>query len=117
MCNCCGCCCVLITNLKKFDKPVEYIASNNHAEVDYELCTGCGICVDRCLMEAISIKDEKSVINLDRCIGCGLCIPTCPEEAIILKKKEKITVPPIDRADLYFKIMNKKAELARQEKS
>ncbi|TFG08461.1 MAG: hypothetical protein EU539_02390, partial [Promethearchaeota archaeon] len=28
ICNCCGCCCELITNLKRFDKPVEYIASN-----------------------------------------------------------------------------------------
>ncbi|MFX0072596.1 MAG: 4Fe-4S dicluster-binding protein, partial [Candidatus Hermodarchaeota archaeon] len=117
ICNCCGCCCELITNLKKFDKPVDYIASNNYAEVNHELCIGCGICVERCLMEAITISNDKSVVNLHRCIGCGLCIPKCPEEAIVLKKKEKITVPPIDRADLYVKIMNKKAELARQEKN
>ena len=116
ICNYCGCCCEITTHLKKFDKPVEYITSNYYAEVDLDLCTGCEVCVNHCLMDAITLIDEKSSVNRDRCIGCGLCVSTCPMEAITLHKKEKETVPPIDRADLYTKITNKKAELARREK-
>jgi NAD-dependent dihydropyrimidine dehydrogenase PreA subunit len=117
ICNCCGCCCELTTNLRKFDKPIEYIDSNNYAEIDHELCSGCGVCVERCLMAAAKINEDKSYINLDRCIGCGLCIPTCPENAISLKRKDIITEPPVNRVDLYTKIIDKKAELARQKKS
>ncbi len=117
ICNCCGCCCELTTHLKKFDNPVEYIASNYYAKVDPDLCTGCEVCVNRCLMDAITIIDQISSINRNRCIGCGLCVSTCPGEAITLFQKAKETVPPIDRADLYTRITNKKAELARQEKS
>ena len=117
ICNCCGCCCELTTHLKKFDKPVEYISSNFYAEVDSDLCTGCEVCLNRCLMDAIILVDEKSSVNRDSCIGCGLCISTCPVEAITLKKKEKETAPPIDRADLYTRIINKKAELARKERN
>ena len=95
---------------------MEYITSNYYAEVDLDLCTGCEVCVNRCLMDAITLIDEKSSVNRDRCIGCGLCVSTCPMEAITLHKKEEETVPPIDRADLYTKITNKKAELARREK-
>lgn len=117
ICNCCGCCCELTTHLKKFDKPVEYISSNFYAEVDSSLCTGCEVCINRCLMDAISLIEDKSLVNRDRCIGCGLCISTCPVEAITLKKKEIQADPPLDRADLYTRIINKKAKLARSQKN
>ncbi|TFG17260.1 MAG: 4Fe-4S dicluster domain-containing protein [Promethearchaeota archaeon] len=117
ICNCCGCCCELTTHLRKLDKPVEYISSNFYAEVDSTLCTGCEVCVSRCLMDAISLIEYKSWVNGDRCIGCGLCISTCPVEALTLKKKENETEPPVDRADLYTRIINKKAELARSQKN
>lgn len=117
ICNCCGCCCELTTHIKRFDKPVEYVASNYYANVEPDICTGCEVCVNRCLMDAITIIDQISSINRDRCIGCGLCVSTCPVEAITLFQKEEETEPPIDRADLYTRITNKKAELARQEKS
>jgi ferredoxin len=117
ICNCCGDCCVLLSNLKKFERPVEYCATNYYAEVNSELCSNCGTCSERCQMEAIRQIEDNSFINKDRCIGCGLCVSSCPEGAIKLIKKENEVIPPIDRADLYKNIMDKKAELARQEKS
>ena len=33
------------------------------AVVDPEKCEGCGDCVDSCPTEAISIQDEKAVVN------------------------------------------------------
>ena len=51
-CCCCGDCCGILTTVKKFPRPSELYATNYYAEVDPELCTGCGICVERCQMEA-----------------------------------------------------------------
>jgi len=50
--------------------------------IDAETCTGCGICVEKCPVEAISMEDEKSEINMDKCIHCGTCHSVCTEEAV-----------------------------------
>ncbi|MHA1979892.1 MAG: ATP-binding protein [Promethearchaeota archaeon] len=113
LCLCCGCCCNLLVNEKKFDKPAQYFGSNYFAQVDQELCTGCGICEERCQMDAVEIIDAISNINLDRCIGCGVCVPTCPEEAIeLIEKEEKDkTIPAKNTMLTYQKIAEKRAEL------
>ena len=49
--------------------------------IDKNKCIGCGDCVDVCPVEALSIENEKAVVN-DECIDCGACVNTCPEEAI-----------------------------------
>ena len=51
------------------------------AEVDKDKCTGCGLCVDVCPVEAISI-DEIAVVDGDLCTDCGSCVDECPNEAI-----------------------------------
>jgi heterodisulfide reductase subunit A len=53
------------------------------AEVDRELCVGCGICIKVCPYNAIS-KDEEGLAHVTAavCKGCGLCGATCPEKAI-----------------------------------
>jgi ferredoxin len=116
ICCCCGCCCEVLTNQKKFNEPAQFFATNYYAEVDPELCVGCGTCEDRCNMNAIEVFEDKSKVNVGRCIGCGVCVPTCPQEAIALKEKEKATIPPENTAATYRAIMDKKAELARAEK-
>jgi NAD-dependent dihydropyrimidine dehydrogenase PreA subunit len=73
--------------------------------VDAEKCIGCGVCLNRCNMDAISIIDNVATINLERCIGCGLCKTTCEAGAISLIKKKKETVPPEDTIKLYRKIL------------
>jgi len=50
-------------------------------EVDKEKCTGCGICVESCALNAIKIEDGKAVIS-EECVECGACINQCPAEAI-----------------------------------
>jgi uncharacterized Fe-S center protein len=45
-------------------------------------CTGCGECVNVCPVDAILIKNNKSVINGLKCIGCATCIAVCPYSAI-----------------------------------
>ncbi|MEZ5336040.1 MAG: 4Fe-4S binding protein [Methanolobus sp.] len=56
------------------------------AVVDKSTCTGCGVCVDSCPVEAISMSDDDiAVVNPDECVDCGDCVEICPVEAITLK--------------------------------
>ncbi len=105
LCSCCSCCCTVLKMLKKFPRPAEYWHSNYFAEVKAEDCIGCKICQKRCSMEAISIKENVSSVNLERCIGCGLCTSTCKTQAIQLKKKTRSTVPAKNHFSLYRKIL------------
>jgi ferredoxin len=51
--------------------------------VNEDLCVGCGVCVDDCPVDAITLKeDQKAVINEDKCIRCGRCHNICPQEAV-----------------------------------
>jgi Na+-translocating ferredoxin:NAD+ oxidoreductase RNF subunit RnfB len=108
VCCCCGDCCGILTTVKRFPRPAELYATNYYAEVNTELCTGCGTCVERCQMEAREIVDDIATINLDRCIGCGNCVAICDSNANHLRKKDMDLVPPKDTEALYMKIMAKK---------
>jgi len=52
--------------------------------VEPKKCDGCGICVDKCFVAAIAMKNGKAVIGPD-CKGCGRCVEVCPRKAITLK--------------------------------
>ncbi len=52
-------------------------------KVNAEECVGCETCVPVCPVEAISMADEKAVIDQETCTACGTCIGECPVEAIV----------------------------------
>jgi len=52
------------------------------SEVNEDLCSGCGFCIESCPYEAIELKDGKAYINAALCKGCGSCVTTCPSGAI-----------------------------------
>jgi len=79
-----------------------------YASVDSEQCAGCGTCVTRCQMDAVSMQDEKAVIDLTRCIGCGLCTSTCKTGAVVLNRKDNVVIPPANHIALYQEIFMKK---------
>jgi ferredoxin len=87
--------------IKNFPKPADGVGSNYYVEVNPELCTGVGICVERCPIDAVTLVDGLAVIELARCIGCGLCVPACPENAISLVKKDQEILPPVTSEDLF----------------
>ncbi len=107
ICACCGCCCGMLRFQKSLAKPVDFWATNYSVAVDAEACTGCGVCVERCQVDAIAVDDGEGIalVNLDRCIGCGNCVVGCPKGALSLQRKEKETVPPRDTEALYDEIV------------
>lgn len=87
ICCCCGCCCGILKGLQHAPKPAETVVSSFVAEYDPEACVGCGVCLERCQMQAITEEGAKVSLNADRCIGCGLCVSTCPTGALSLVRK------------------------------
>jgi ferredoxin len=86
ICNCCPCCCqtmpVLIQHNISVIEPSRF-----SAEVDPELCTACGTCLDRCYFSAITLEEGQTArIDPAKCMGCGLCQVTCPTSALSLKE-------------------------------
>ena len=87
ICCCCGCCCQILIHMKKHPKPAEVVSSPFIVAYDAETCEACGVCVERCQMDAMAMKEEEVEIDMDRCIGCGLCVSTCPTKSLTLERK------------------------------
>ena len=52
-------------------------------KIDAELCTGCGLCANKCSVEAIvGEKKHPHFIIESKCVKCGMCVETCRFEAI-----------------------------------
>jgi len=57
------------------------------AVVDFELCTGCGVCADTCGFSAIRMENQRPVVQPAQCTGCGACVNQCPKNAITLRER------------------------------
>ena len=49
--------------------------------IDKNRCDGCGICIEECPVEAITMIENKAEINMEKCIRCGICHKKCPQNA------------------------------------
>ncbi len=96
ICNCCSDCC---GNAKDISIGAVINATNFLAVIDEDLCTGCGICVEKCHNSIIELNDNDIAERIEEyCIGCGVCAYFCPEEAISLIEKPRIVrIPPLRR--------------------
>ena len=109
LCTCCGCCCGALLRLKQLPKPSEAVASPFIAAATPETCEGCGTCLDRCQMQALTLVNEQVVLNSDRCIGCGLCVSTCPTESLILQRKPERKHVPLNIETAWKEISSARA--------
>ena len=101
VCNCCGCCCGILRGITEYGIEKSVAAANYYSVIDPDKCVGCGTCIKRCQMHAISDQNSISVIDRRKCIGCGLCVTGCPYNVARLEKKaeEEIVNPPKNFAE------------------
>jgi ferredoxin len=101
VCNCCGCCCTVLRGITEFGIESSVAKANYLAVVDAEMCSGCGVCIDRCQVNAVTLINGVAVVDENSCIGCGLCSTTCESDAMHLEKKPDagIVTPPADRRE------------------
>jgi len=93
ICLCCCCCCQVLKNFKRQARPAAMASSPFFAAYNPENCKTCGVCVDRCQMEALKLEAGKVRLDVDRCIGCGLCVSTCPTHSLTLVRKPQSEQP------------------------
>jgi Na+-translocating ferredoxin:NAD+ oxidoreductase subunit B len=96
-CNCCACCCGIFHGQKLAGLAEGPQRSNYRAVINSEKCVSCGVCIERCPVDAIAEdKDGKAKVERAKCIGCGVCVIKCPTDAIELvpvSKEEWFHVP------------------------
>jgi ferredoxin len=105
ICNCCGCCCEAMLAAKRFGTLHPVHTTNFIPQIDEQSCNGCGKCLDRCPVEAMSLvsandphhkKKKKARLNDDICLGCGVCVRSCPQDSIQLRQRAKRVITPLN---------------------
>ena len=122
ICNCCPCSCVFFEthHVLKHEKSHDF--SNYRLRINPETCKACGLCVQRCPVQALKIEDSplaknnqrKSarLVDSNRCLGCGVCVPKCPTQSLLLEPRAEIQDPPKDAREWMAKLV-KDQEQAR----
>ena len=66
------------------------------ASIDKDKCIGCGICVDRCPLDALRIRPDKkaTIAYPEDCMTCFLCERNCPKGAIFVHPFKEL-LPPV----------------------
>lgn len=65
-----------------FSESTRHIPVSSIPQIDTDLCTGCGKCIEVCPVDAITLENKKAIIDEERCNACRACISSCPNEAI-----------------------------------
>lgn len=131
ICNCCRDCCIWFLAMKKYGHTGSLTPSNFCITVNQSTCTGCGLCVQRCPMEALHLLDAPSVkgrdttvkgkdgrqrelanktgkvaeLNPESCIGCGVCAYKCPSQSLTLARNQGEHHPPQTGRDWMMQFM------------
>jgi ferredoxin len=103
ICNCCTCCCGILRGIKDLGIANVIASSAFVNQVDNDRCTGCGLCIDACPFDAMTLESVAQVDPV-RCVGCGVCVLTCPEEALVLvRRPEDEVLTPLETEEEWQK--------------
>ena len=95
VCNCCWDCCGLYGSFNRGMIPL-YFKSYYLARVKNPAsCKACSKCVSHCPTDAISIQEDRAVIQAKKCIGCGQCALQCPTNSIDLDFMTRDVLVPL----------------------
>ncbi len=111
VCCCCPCCCPYMRYMKILPTPADVCPPPYQAEINTDLCTSCGICIERCQVKAIKEGEDVTDTVEGRCIGCGICIPTCPEDAISMVPNPAWEKPPVTMKDMFSQVGKERHQL------
>ncbi len=105
ICNCCGCCCEALIAARRFGMLQPVHTANFLPEVSREHCDGCGRCVTRCPVEAmttVSANDPHeparryAKVDEDLCLGCGVCLRACTAGGLSLRSRTERVITPVN---------------------
>lgn len=84
ICNCCSCCCAAMS---AWQSGTPMLASSGYeVRLDEERCKACGLCVEACQFEALSLNGKTLVVDVAACMGCGVCVDKCARDALHLER-------------------------------
>jgi NAD-dependent dihydropyrimidine dehydrogenase PreA subunit len=63
-------------------------------QINQELCSGCGVCVEACSTGAIYLVDHRAEVDNTLCTQCEACLEACPN-GVITSISEPVLSAPI----------------------
>jgi ferredoxin len=94
ICNCCSCSCGILRGMAELGIANVVASSAFVITVDETLCNACGLCVENCQFNALTLSDV-AIVNSIRCVGCGVCVNACPDHALILVRRPDEEIKPV----------------------
>jgi energy-converting hydrogenase A subunit Q len=62
--------------------------SKGEVIIDSLACQRCGVCVNKCPVDAMTLENDEIRVDHDKCIFCGECQRICPTRAVELRPKD-----------------------------
>ena len=60
----------------------QHVAGVARRWIVYDRCNLCGLCIDECDQDALTLGETRAEVDNSRCIFCGYCAAVCPEYVI-----------------------------------
>jgi ferredoxin len=94
ICNCCTCSCGILRGVASTGMANVVARSAFINTVEPTLCNACEACIAWCQFGALSMQDCVQIDSV-HCVGCGVCVQACPSNALTLVRRPESDILPI----------------------